>query len=216
MRMRKKKNLPARMARAAALLVTEPESLRGRWAQLVPGCGAVQVELGCGKGLFTAATARDNPDTLLVAIERVPDAMVVGMERCMAGQIHNVRFVDMDAARLREVFAPGEITRIYINFCDPWPSNRHAKRRLTSPTFLPDYRALLCPGGEIHMKTDNVPLFRYSGEQFAAAGFTLYEQTEDLHRDGVQGNMTDYERKFYGEGKPICRVVARVEDGQCD
>lgn len=216
MRMRKKKNLPARMARASALLVTEPEAIRGRWAELLPGCAGVQLELGCGKGSFTAATAHDLPDILLVAVERVPDAMVVGMERCLAQSLANVRFIDMDAMRLGEVFAPDEITRIYINFCDPWPTKKHAKRRLTSPTFLPAYKSLLRPGGEIHFKTDNADLFHYSLEQFEAAGFTLYERTENLHENGITGNMTDYERKFHDEGKPICRVVARLEETQCD
>ncbi len=115
----------------------------------------------------------------------------------------------MDAARLGEVFAPGEVSRIYINFCDPWPGSRHAKRRLTAPSFLKLYAEALAPGGEIRFKTDNLPLFDWSLETFEAEGWEVSEVTRDLHADGPRGIMTDYEAKFYAEGKPICRCVAR-------
>ena len=133
MRMRKRANLDKRMERCAALLATAPETLRGRWLESFPGHDRLYLELGCGKGRFTAETAKTIPDTLLVAVERVPDAMVIGMERVCAEEIKNVRFIDMDVARLTEVFEAGEVDRIFINFCDPWPKKRSAKRRLTSP-----------------------------------------------------------------------------------
>ena len=208
MRMRKKPNLLPRMERASAVLTAEPEQYRGRWLEAFPGFTALQLELGCGKGGFTCAAAAAMPETLLVAVEKVPDAMVVAMERAVEAGLRNVRFLDIDAVRLPELFAPGEVERIYINFCDPWPKKKQFKRRLTAPGFLALYRQVLRPGGEIWFKTDNQPLFDWSLETMAAAGFRLSEVTRDLHADGPVGIMTDYEKKFYGEGKPICRLVA--------
>ena len=133
MRMRKKPNLEPRMAACADWLITKPEELAGRWREAFPGYDEVWIELGCGKGRFTAETAKAEPNTLLIAVERVPDAMVVAMERAKAENIENVRFIDIDAARLTEIFAPGEADGIYINFPDPWKKSRQAKRRLTAP-----------------------------------------------------------------------------------
>ena len=210
MRMRKKPNLLPRMERASAVLTAEPEQYRGRWLEAFPGFTALQLELGCGKGGFTCAAAAAMPETLLVAVEKVPDAMVVAMERAVEAGLRNVRFLDIDAVRLPELFAPGEVERIYVNFCDPWPKKKQFKRRLTAPGFLALYRQVLRPGGEIWFKTDNQPLFDWSLETLAEAGFRLSEVTRDLHADGPVGIMTDYEKKFYGEGKPICRLVAAL------
>ena len=211
MRMRRKPNLIPRMERCARVLVSDPEARAGRWRALMPGAAGLHLELGCGKGRFTAGTAAAEPDTLLIAVERVPDAMVIAMERVCAQELGNVFFVDGDAARLPAYFAPGEVDRIYINFCDPWPGNRHAKRRLTHPNFLNLYRQILAPGGAIHFKTDNRDLFEWSLPQFEACGFTLHEVTRDLHAGGVRGIMTDYEEKFHGLGTPINRCVAVME-----
>ena len=171
MRMRKKPNLVPRMERASAVLTVEPEVLRGRWLASFPGHTRLHLELGCGKGAFTCAAAAAMPDTLLVAVEKVPDAMVVAMERAVEAGLENVRFLDTDAARLPELFAPG---------------------------------------GEIWFKTDNQPLFDWSCGTMAEAGFRLEQVTRDLHAGGPVGIMTDYEKKFVGEGKPICRLVARL------
>ncbi len=208
MRMRKKPNLIPRMERASAVLEREPETLRGRWLEAYPGHRYLYLELGCGKGGFTCAAAQAEPEALLAAVERVPDAMVVAMERAVGMELANVRFLDADAARLQELFAPGEADRIYINFCDPWPKKKQYKRRLTAPGFLAVYRQVLKPGGQIWFKTDNRDLFDWSEEQLLANGWKLSEVTRDLHANGPVGIMTDYERKFYGEGKPICRLVA--------
>ncbi len=211
MRMRKKPNLIPRMERCAAIQIKDPEGQKGRWRELMPGCTALRLELGCGKGRFTAETAAANPDVLFIAVERVPDAMIIAMERVSAMGLTNVFFVDADAARLTDYFAPGEVDQIYINFCDPWPSNRHAKRRLTFVGFLMIYRQVLRAGGQIHFKTDNSPLFEWSLTQFPEAGFGLSEVTRDLHRDGIQGIMTDYEEKFHNQGVLINRCVGTVE-----
>ena len=208
-RMRKKKNLPQRMERAAGVLIKTPEELAGKWRESFPGYKELHVELGCGKGSFTAGTAAAIPDAFLVAVERVPDAMIMAMERAVAAGLDNVRFIDMDAAKINEIFSDGELDRVYINFCDPWPGKKHAKRRLTAPGFLELYKKALKPGGEIHFKTDNNPLFQYSLEQFEACGYILSQVTENLHENGPMGIMTDYEAKFHAEGVPICRCVAR-------
>ena len=131
MRMRRKKNLVPRMERCAAYQVKEPEAMRGRWKDLYPQAEEIWVEIGCGKGTFTAETARQNPQALLIAVERVADAMVMAMEKAQALELKNVFFICADAARLGDIFAPGETDRIFLNFSDPWPSKRHCRRRLT-------------------------------------------------------------------------------------
>ena len=207
MRMRKKKNLVPRMEACGAWLVRDPFAQKGRWRELMPGAREVRLELGCGKGRFTAETAQQHPDTLYIALERVPDAMIVAMERCMDKGLTNVFFIDGDAARLRDYFAPDEVDQMYINFCDPWPSNRHAKRRLTHENFLVLYRGILKTGGKLCFKTDNRDLFEFSLFQFPKAGYDLSEVTRDLHSQGICGVMTDYEAKFHDQGVPINRCV---------
>lgn len=207
MRMRKKKNLASRMEACAALWVKEPEKLRGRWRSLMSGAERVRLELGCGKGRFTAETAAAHPEDLYIAVERVPDAMVIAMERCRAGGLTNVFFIDGDAAALDQYFGPDEVDLIYINFCDPWPSVKHAPRRLTHEDLLRGYRRVLRDGGRIEFKTDNRDLFEWSLFQFPKAGFALSEVSRDLHAQGVQGVMTDYEEKFHSLGTPINRCV---------
>lgn len=207
MRMRKKPNLIPRMERCADYLIKDPALWRGRWREkLAPDC-QLRLELGCGKGRFTCETAAQEPEVLFVAVERVPDAMVIAMERAKAMELQNVLFIDADVVKLREYFAPDEVERIYINFCDPWPTNRHAKRRLTHPGFLELYRGVLRDGGELHFKTDNHDLFGWSLFQFPRAGYELREVIRDLHAGGIQGVMTDYEEKFHSMGTPINRCV---------
>lgn len=208
MRMRKKPNLLPRMERAAAVLVTEPERLRGQWRTAFPGYEKLFLELGCGKGRFTAETAAASPETLLVAVEKVPDAMVVAMERAVANGLHNVRFIDRDVVLLPELFAPGEVDGIYLNFCDPWPKSRDAKHRLTAPGFLRLYADALPIGGTLRFKTDNLPLFQWSLAQLQSEGWALSEVTNDLHADGICGIMTDYEAKFHAQGVKINRLAA--------
>ncbi|MBO6014806.1 MAG: tRNA (guanosine(46)-N7)-methyltransferase TrmB [Oscillospiraceae bacterium] len=208
MRMRKRRNLEPRMERCGELLIAVPEDLKGNWRSLYPDCDKLLLELGCGKGRFTAETARLEPEKLLIAVERVPAAMILAMERVKNAGLENVRFIDADAKLLEEMFAAEEVDRIYINFCDPWPKSRDAKLRLTAPSFLRIYSDLLPVGGQIHFKTDNRPLFEWSLEQFEAEHWTLLECTNDLHANGPVGVMTDYEAKFTAAGMKINRLVA--------
>ncbi len=208
LRMRKRANLAARMERCAALLEENPEALYGRWRVCYPGYEKLYLEIGCGKGRFTAESAALMPEVLYIALERVPDAMILAMERVKKAGLENVRFIDSDAKLADTLFAPCEVNRLYINFCDPWPKSRDAKLRLTSPGFLRLYGDLLPVGGEIHFKTDNTPLFDWSAEQMRQEGWTISELTHDLHENGPVGVMTDYEAKFYEQGLKINRLVA--------
>ena len=208
MRMRHKKNLIPRMERCASLQIKNPEEYRGQWRKNT-GYSQIQAEFGCGKGRFTVETAKNNPEILLVAVEKVPDAMVIAMERAFNAELTNIKFLDMDVANLKEIFCPGELSVIYINFPDPWPRQKEIKRRLTAPSFLDLYREILKPGGRIEYKTDQLGLFEYTLTELAAAGFEITESTTNLHTNGPVGIMTDYEAKFYEQGIKICRCVAR-------
>ena len=208
MRMRRKHNLDSRLDACAGIIQEDPVSARGRWAELYPGYGGISLEIGCGKGTFTCKTAQNNPDILMIAVEKEQSAMVMAMEKVIEAGLKNAVFIDGDAAKLSDMFYPGEINLIYLNFSDPWPKSRDAKFRLTAPGFLRSYADVLPLGGEIHFKTDNKPLFDWSLEQFISEGWELKEKTDNLHKNGPVGVMTDYEAKFYAQGLPINRVVA--------
>ena len=190
MRMRKMKNLDSRMEKCAALRITEPAALKGNWRSLKDGCSALWVEVGCGKGKFTAETAQANPDVLLIAVERCREAVVVAMEKAKEMGLTNVYYIDMDVAMMEDIFAPGEIDRLFINFPDPWPRKKNAKRRLTHRSFLDKYCRVVREGGEFHFKTDNAPLFAFSLEEFAACGLEVKNLTRNLHENGIVGIMT--------------------------
>ncbi len=209
MRMRKMKNLAPRTEACAAYRIADPTARKGAWRELMPGATALWVEVGCGKGKFTAETAAANPDVLLIAIERCREAMVVAMEKAKNMGLKNVFFVDMDVALMEGCFAPGEIDRLFINFPDPWPRSKNAKRRLTYRTFLRMYSRVIRDGGEIHFKTDNAPLFEFTLEELELVGLPAKNVTRDLHANGPVGIMTGYEEKFHALGTPInrCEII---------
>ena len=211
MRMRRMKNLDSRMAATAAYRIENPEARKGLWRELKKDCTALWVEVGCGKGKFTAETAEANPDVLLIAVERCREAMVVAMEKAQSMGLKNVFFIDMDVANIEEIFAAGEMDRLFINFPDPWPRKKNGKRRLTHRGFLDKYCRTVKAGGEIHFKTDNAPLFEFSVEEFAACGLEVKNLTRNLHENGIVGIMTGYEEKFHALGTPInrCEVVCK-------
>ena len=210
MRMRRRSNLAPRMDACEPVWIHEPEQLKGKWRELMPGCRELRVEVGCGKGKFTVETAAQEPDVLLIAIEKVPDALVLAMESAMRMGLRNVFFVSLDADRIDEFFASDEIDLLYINFCDPWPRKKNAKRRLTYHTFLEKYKKVLKLGGQIHFKTDNAKLFEWSLPEMESCYLELRNVTRDLHANGPVGIMTGYEEKFYTLGTPINRVEAVV------
>ena len=211
MRMRKRNNLEPRMEACGAIWLRDARELRGNWRSLMPQAREIRLEVGCGKGKFTVETAAAEPDVLLIAVERVQEAMLLGMEKALEMGLKNVFFLSLDAAELEEYFADGELDLIYLNFCDPWPRKKNAKRRLTYRTFLRKYQRILKIGGEIHFKTDNAGLFEWSLGEFEACGLEIRALTYDLHRDGPVGIMTGYEEKFYELGTPInrCELINR-------
>ena len=211
MRMRRMRNLEPRMEKCAALRIADPAAHKGDWRALKPGCTALWVEVGCGKGKFTAETAAANPDVLLISVERCREAMVVAMEKAAQMGLTDVYYIDADVAGIEDIFAAGEIDRLFINFPDPWPRKKNAKRRLTHRSFLDKYCRVVREGGELHFKTDNADLFAFSEEEFAACGLEVKNLTRDLHKDGVVGIMTGYEEKFHALGTPInrCEVVCK-------
>ena len=211
MRMRKMKNRDSRMDACSAQRIADPAVLQGNWLSLKPDAAALWVEVGCGKGKFTAETAEANPDVLLIAVERCREAMVVAMEKAKNMGLTNVYYIDMDVANIESIFAAGEIDRLFINFPDPWPRKKHGKRRLTHRGFLDKYCRVVKQGGEIHYKTDNAPLFEFSVEEFAACGLEVKNLTRNLHENGIVGIMTGYEEKFHALGTPInrCEVVCK-------
>jgi len=208
--MRRKRQLTSRIESCEHLLVSEPKALRGCWLDEFD-FKELHVELGCGKGLFTIETSKREPDVLYLGLEKLSNVLVVAMEKAESEGIQNVRFLNKLADYLTSYFASGEVSRIYINFCDPWPANRHKKRRLTGPLFLEMYKNVLCPNGEIHFKTDDLPLFEFSLGEFERFGFALSEVSYDLHENKPVGIMTDYEAKFHELGMPIHRCVATCE-----
>jgi len=209
MRMKRKPNLAARTERCAHLLIREPALLRGQWLDRF-GYGELRVELGCGKGRFSVEAAMAEPDVLFVALEKSDNVLVIALERAAAEGLRNLLFINVLADDLPDYFAPGEVSRIYINFCDPWPSNRHAKRRLTGPRFLELYCQVLGRDSLLHFKTDNLPLFEYSLREFGRNGFALLEVARDLHKSGPVGIMTDYELKFFSQGAPVFQCIAAL------
>jgi tRNA (guanine-N7-)-methyltransferase len=206
--MRRKPNLNNRMDKCVHLLIAKPETLSGQWLK-EKNYKELHIELGCGKGGFTVEIAKNEPDVLHVALEKISNVIVIALERTEESGLLNVRYINKPADYLTDYFGKNEVSRIYINFCDPWPANRHKKRRLTGQPFLEMYKQVLRPDGEIHFKTDNQLLFEFSLEEFKRCFFTLAEVTHNLHEHGIVGVMTDYEARFHEQGVPIYRVVAK-------
>lgn len=192
-------------------VVQDPQSLKGRWHEFFGNDNPIRIEVGMGKGKFIMELAQMNPDINYVGIERYSSVLLRGLQKRAELELSNIYFMRIDALELTEVFAENEVERIYLNFSDPWPKDRHAKRRLTSDRFLAVYDKILQPDGIIEFKTDNQDLFRYSLESIPEADWQVTSHTFDLHHsDMAEGNvMTEYETKFSAEGKPICKLTAR-------
>ena len=207
--MRKKKNLGARWERCATYLVDAPDDMKGKWSERFGNDRPIHLEIGCGKGGFVTGMAKMYPDVNFIAVEKVQDVMVMAMEKAAAAGLTNVLFMDMDAERIEDVFEKGEISRIYLNFSDPWKKNKQAKRRLTHKRFLDRYKNVLNNGDDIWFKTDNKALFEFSLNSFAEENFKMQNITLDLHNSKFEGNiMTEYETRFSEMGMPIYRVEA--------
>ncbi|WP_455055669.1 tRNA (guanosine(46)-N7)-methyltransferase TrmB [Merdimonas faecis] len=188
------------------------------WKKVFGNDHPVHIEIGMGKGQFLLALARRNPEINYIGIERYSSVLLRAVEKYeklsadTQKPLPNIRFICMDAREITEVFAPGEVGKIYLNFSDPWPKARHARRRLTSSDFLALYDQILTSDGTVEFKTDNRVLFDFSVEEVKASSlFELTGLTYDLHHDSNMnaGNiMTEYEEKFSSAGGAICKLVA--------
>ena len=190
---------------------TEPEGMAGTWSQVFGNSNPVHIEIGMGKGRFITTLAGMNPDINYVGIEKYSSVLLRAVEKQDELCLPNLRFIRMDAENITSVFGKEEVDRIYLNFSDPWPKDRHVKRRLTSRQFFARYDEILKSTGRVEFKTDNRPLFDFSVEEVNEAGWKLSVCTYDLHNDEklMEGNvMTEYEERFSSQGNPICKLVA--------
>ncbi|EUJ17864.1 tRNA (guanine-N(7)-)-methyltransferase [Listeria grandensis FSL F6-0971] len=189
--------------------VANPEASKGKWHQLFGNENPIHIEIGTGKGQFVTGMAKANPDINYIGIEVVESVLITALDKALVAGIPNLRLLSVDGADLLEYFESSEVARVYLNFSDPWPKKRHAKRRLTNSRFLDIYKALLPVDGEIHFKTDNRSLFEYSLVAFSEYGILLTYLSLDLHHSDYEGNiMTEYEEKFSAQGFPIYRLEA--------
>lgn len=198
---------------ASEYVVHEEETRAGTWHAVFGNDHPIHIEIGMGKGRFLMAMAKENPHINYVGIEKYSSVLLRVLEKMEREEqpLSNLYFIRMDAENIGKVFASDEVDRIYLNFSDPWPKDRHAKRRLTSREFLARYEPILAPDGQIEFKTDNRPLFDFSVESVREAGWELKAVTYDLHHDPelMKGNiMTEYEERFSAMGNPIHKLIA--------
>lgn len=194
-------------------VVHEPEKNKGCWKRDVfENDNPIHVEIGMGKGRFIMELASENPDINYVGIEKYSSVLLRAIQKMEAVKLPNLVFIRMDAEYITDVFGEDEIDKIYLNFSDPWPKDRHAKRRLMSRNFLVRYAQIMKAEGTLDFKTDNRVLFDYAVEEVSATGWEILRLTYDLHNDEemMKGNiMTEYEERFSSEGNPICKYVIR-------
>lgn len=193
-------------------VIQDAPSLKGRWKSAVfPGKTALFLEIGCGKGAFLHTLSALHPEIGYLGIEKMSTVLLRAVEKCEAEGRENLKLLRLDAETLGDCFAAGEVDRIYLNFSDPWPKDRHHKRRLTSREFLSRYASVLSPGGTLEFKTDNEGLFEFSLEELKEAGWTVTALTRDLHRSPMnEGNvMTEYEDRFSTLGNRILKLIAK-------
>lgn len=210
MRLRHIRGAEETIAESPYVIQNPPEN-KGRWSQVFGNTNPIEIEVGMGKGRFIMELAAAHPDINYIGIERYSSVLLRGLEKRAGLELNNIFFMCIDAKDMADIFAPGEVSRIYLNFSDPWPKDRHAKRRLTSPAFMAVYDNILAPDGVVEFKTDNVGLFDYSLEAIPQAGWEITASTRDLHHSPMaEGNvMTEYETKFSALGNPICKLVAK-------
>lgn len=191
-------------------VVHDPEGKKGKWDLVFGNTNPIEIEVGMGKGKFLMELAKRHPDINYVGIERYSSVLLRGLQKRSELELPNLYFMCIDAKTLTDIYEPGEVKKIYLNFSDPWPKDRHAKRRLTSKEFMAVYDRILDPQGSVEFKTDNRGLFDYSLESIPEAGWKIVQSTFDLHHsDMAKDNvMTEYETKFAAEGKPICKLIA--------
>ncbi len=208
MRRRRLKDGVERLLAHREWLVEEPEKHQGLWSELTDG-KKIHLEIGMGKGQFITTLAKDHRDVFYIGLEIKEEVILRGVEKAITLDLDNLRFLWKNAEHLDEFFAPNEVERIYLNFSDPWPKSRYAKRRLTHQRFLEKYQGVLKKNGEIHVKTDNEKFFAFSLNALRDAGYRLKNISFDYHNSGVAiPATTEYEDKFSASGMKIYRLEA--------
>ena len=191
-------------------VIQEPEKQKGCWKEAFETQGELHIEVGMGKGRFLHEMAVRNPHINYVGIEMYSSVLLRALQKMELDPLPNLKFLCIDARLLPDVFDKGEVDHIYLNFSDPWPKDRHAKRRLPSRQFLARFDQILKPEGRISFKTDNRDLFDFALEELEPAGWKAEVVTYDLQADEVlcAGNvMTEYEERFSSKGNPICKYI---------
>ncbi len=214
MRQRKIKNLDEKLQQLSHLVVKEPEENKGKWLEAFEGCQNLYVEIGCGKGKFITTLAGEKPQSGFIGIEGQQTVIYRTLEKIDAGNLKNVVTIDqyVDPEDLDKIFEENEIDGMYLNFSDPWPKERHEKRRLTYGKRLLQYCKLIKNGGFIQFKTNNEGLFEYSLEQIQNENLEIVKMTRDLHGSHMEERLitTEYEDKFKDKGKNINMVTIKV------
>lgn len=213
MRLRKVKNIEEKIKKYDNIIIFDCENYKGKWHTLFNNNNPIYLEIGMGKGKFILEHARRNPNINYIGCEVSDSVIYKAAEKYdkvkEEEKINNLLMINKDASLLNEIFDFQEIEKIYLNFSDPWPKSRHAKRRLTSPSFLKVYKGLLGKSGCIEMKTDNRHLFEYSLKMFNEEGFSFLDLSLDLHEDREDIITTEYEDRFTKLNQPIYYIETR-------
>lgn len=214
MRLRKVKGASETIAAHPEIVIPNGEELKGNWQSVFGKEQPIYIEVGMGKGQFMIGMAKQNPHLNFIGLEKFDSVMVRALEKVLeAGELPNLKLLKIDAEDLTDIFAGNEVEGVYLNFSDPWPKPRHAKRRLTHENFLTRYEQITVPNGYLRFKTDNRLLFEYSLVSVTGYGMTLEDVALDLHqREALDWNiMTEYEEKFSAKGQPIYRLEAQFQ-----
>ncbi|KUP05533.1 tRNA (guanine-N7)-methyltransferase [Bacillus coahuilensis p1.1.43] len=210
MRLRNKPWAKDKLDSHPEIVVRNPEQFKGKWHEVFGNKNPIHIEVGTGKGQFVSGMAELNADINYIGIELFESVIVTALDKALEKDVRNLRLLNENAMDLTKIFDRDEISRVYLNFSDPWPKIRHAKRRLTHSNFLDLYKEILIPEGEIHFKTDNQGLFEYSLQSFSEYGLLLTFVSLDLHKSEFGPNiMTEYEEKFSNKGQRIYRSEVR-------
>lgn len=193
------------------IVIANPEDFKGNWSAVFGNDNPLHIEVGTGKGQFITGMALQNPEINYIGIELFDSVIVCAVEKVLAAEApKNLRLLKVNGADLEKYFAKTDVDRVYLNFSDPWPKKRHAKRRLTHAEFLKIYEDILPDNGEVHFKTDNRGLFEFSLVSMDEYGMKLNYVSLDLHAEMPENNvMTEYEEKFSAKGQPIYRLESQ-------
>ncbi len=195
-------------------VINDPKNYKDKWKSVFNNNNPVRIEIGMGKGKFIVSLAKQNPEINFIGIEKYSSVLLRAVQKLEGDEeLKNLRLICIDAKEIEEVFGKEEIDKIYLNFSDPWPKDRHAKRRLTSKEFLKRYEAIIVKNGIIEFKTDNRILFDFSLEEYKESSWELDAVSFDLHKDSVlnvNNVMTEYETKFSQKGNPIFKMILKL------